>query len=654
MPQAVAAVVYAFEATITFISAEIGGAVAGITGSTAAGAAVSDVVYASLAALPRLAVYAGLSALLAPKIPKPDAALLTLKQSVPQRRRAFGVVRTGGPFFFWKALGDKSYDGVIVHDGQINQYLNFYLNDELATLVGDVVQTGADGRYTSPQVRIQSRVGLPTETPYADLVSAFPTIWDNSHRGDNTASVLLICQNGKAVHFNHDFPNGKPAVSAEYESQLVFDPRNVAHDEADPSTWDFVGGRNVILQLLTYLMRERGYAYDWDAEENDTFNADKWNRRFGNNLALWAAAADVCDEEVDLAAGGTEPRYRAGFQYLLDQPESAVVNVLLVACDGWLGLDGNGGFVPYAGKFSPPTRVLTDADVKAFSCERGVAVENQVNQINATFTDPAKSYNSAEVDPWIDPVAVARAGTPLVEQLDLPQVQSFTQCRRLMKRRMERHQALARGQMTVEFNTDTGKSVLGQRYLQVSLAQGPTVMADMIIEVTDTPTIDLSNWTISFPWTSVDPNARDGWTPETDEGATPPPGDTTPPELLAIPTIDTISASYGTDPTPRLALNVTGADRSDMTWQLQWRRQGTTLWTVEDVDDADVYPSPVLISGFVPADAVLEVQVQYTSGGGNLSGWSLTSTVDTSAAYPTADSTTITADSTIITADATP
>jgi hypothetical protein len=293
LPQAIAAVVYAFEATITYVSAEIGGIVAGVTGSTAAGAAVSDVVYSSLAALPRLAVYAGLSVLLAPKIPKPDAALLTLKQSVPQRRRAFGTVRSGGPYAFWKAKDDFAYDVVAIHDGEISQFLGFYLNDEKVTiypdisgdlvLTGGVIQGGADGRYTPPQVKIQYRTGLATETAYAELVAALPGVWTNAHRGDGVASVFLSCQNGKAVHFNHDFPNGKPAISALYESQKVFDPRNVDHDEADPSTWDFDGGQNVFLQLLTYLMRERGYAYDWDSSENATFNSAKWNRRFGNN-----------------------------------------------------------------------------------------------------------------------------------------------------------------------------------------------------------------------------------------------------------------------------------------------------------------------------------------------------------------------------------
>lgn len=655
MPQTFAAIAAAFVAGATYISAAVGGFVAAATGSVAIGGAVADLTYAAILAAPRLAVYVGLSLALIPKIPKPEAAIENLKQSIPPRRRAFGIVRTGGPFALWTAKEDFSLNVVVFHDGPINQFLNYYLNDDLVTLVGDVVQTGSDGRYTSPQVRIQSRTGLTPETPYTDLIAKLPVVWTSAHRGDGVASGFLSCQNGKAVHFNHDFPNGEPALSAEYEAQLVYDPRNDAHDPADPSTWDFTAGRNVACQLMTYLMLERGYAYDWSNDEVATFNTEKWERRFANNLTFFNDAADACDEEVALAAGGTEPRYRAGFQYTLDQPESAVVNVLLMAMDGWLGIDGNGGFVLYAGKFTPPSVILTDADLKAFRCDRGVAAENRVNTINGTISDPAKAYNSAEIDPWIDLAGITSAGTPLVEQVDLPQVQSYTQGRRLLKRRMERHKALASGTMTVELSTDDGKSVLGQRFIRVMLSQGPTVMSDLIIEITDNLTIDLNNWTVTFPWISVDPDARDGWTPSEDEGAEPPAGDDSDPGALVKPTIDTISASYAVDPTPRLTLNVTGPDRADLTWEIRWRVSGLTIWQpTEFPDDGGVYPSPVLQTGFVPADVLLEVQTRYETGGGLFSDWSDSSFVDTGAAYLTADSTTITADSTIITADAEP
>jgi hypothetical protein len=89
---------------------------------------------------------------------------------------------------------------------------------------------------------------------------------------------------------------------------------------------------------------------------------------------------------------------------------------------------------------------------------------------------------------------------------------------------------------------------------------------------------------------------------------------------LVAPTIDTISASYGSDPNPRLALNVTGPDRADLVLAAAMASdQGTTLWNVEAVDDGDVHPSPVLISGFVPPTPSLEVQVRYITGGGNVS-----------------------------------
>jgi hypothetical protein len=579
MPQALAAVEAGIEAVATAVSAFAANTAAYITGGNIAiDTAVSEIAYAAVP----LTIYAGLSTLLLPKVPKPEQGLLTLKQDVPPRRRGFGRYRTGGPFALWAAREDFAFDIVMLHDGLIDGVEAFWLNDDQVTLAGDVVQEGPDGRYPPPQVKIFYRLGEATETAYEALLTGLPDIWTSAHRGDGIASLLLTCQNGKAVHQYHNFPNGEPSATALIRAQRVFDPRDVTQDEADPSTWKW--STNPVLCLLTYFMYERGYAYDWSALEVATFNQKKWNRRFGNTLAYWVAAADVCDEPVDLAGGGTEPRYQIGGQYTLDQDESSVVNTVLTSMDGWLGFNGRGGVIVYAGKFTPPAVTLTEAQIKSYTRKKGVPIEDRVNQVVIQFTDPAKAYNTNEADPWTDDAAVAKAGRVEPETLDLPWVQSFTQARRLAKRRMLRHQASYSGSMTVNF---AARAILGERFIQVDLATGPASMQGLIIEVTSNLRINMSTLEISFDWVAVDPDLRDGWTPETDEGSTPSTGNgggtQTPP---ADPVINTGSAFYGeADVSPRLTLNVTGPDRADLSWQIQWRVHGTTLWTVEAWDD---------------------------------------------------------------------
>lgn len=653
MADPISAAVVAFA---TWVGASVGGAVtAGLTAvgvSSATALAVGGYVSTALFYGTQLAVYAGLSLALVPSVPKPEQGNISFKQAIPVKRRGYGQYRTGGPLACWEARKDKAYLLAMIHDGPIDSFVSFYLHDDPVTLVGDVVQSGTDGRYWSPDQRVKlfTRTGLATETAIADFMTGMPGYWTSAHRGDGIAQIAQVATNGKLVHFQHDFPNGEPNPSAVIKAQRVWDPRDVGQDESDPSTW--LWSDNPALCYLHFLMYDRGYGYDWSSDGVASFNSAKFTRRFGNTLSYWTDAADVCDEEVELAAGGTEKRYRIGGQFFLDQDETAVVNQFIVSMDGWSSTDGQGGFVIYAGKFTPPTITLTDKDVRSLHLQYGMQAESRVNTVNATFTDPAKQYNTSEADPWVDEAALLKAGRPRAEQMDLPWVQSYTQARRLAKRRMERHQASCRGSMSVSMSA---VDVLGQRFLEVDLQTGPEVMQGLIIEVTGNVRVDLPSMSISFDFTAVDPASRDGWTPATDEGSTPPPVDSNPQEPLPVPTIDTISASYGVDPNPRVTLNVTGPNRADLDWELQWRTEGTSLWQpIEHPDDGDLYPSAVLQSGFVPADDVLEFQVRYHTGGGLYSEWSAIVTVDTSAAYPTFDSTTITFDSEVVTWDAEP
>lgn len=652
MPQAIAA---ATAWIATAVSAAAANAAAIITGGNIAiDAAISTTVYYGT----QLVIYAGLSLALAPNVPKPEAGNATFRQAVPTRRRGYGEYRTGGPFGAWEARKDQAFDIVMLHAGEIDSVVGYYLHDDRVTLVGNTVQSPADGRYWSEdhRVRLITRLGLATETAIPEFVAAMPGYWTTAHRGDGIAQLAMIATNGKLVHFQHDFPNGEPNPSAVIRAQRVFDPRDMAQDEADPSTW--VWSENAALCYLHYLMYDRGYAYDWTAAEVATFNPAKWTRRFARTLQTWVAAANVCDEDVELAGGGTEKRYTIGGQYFLDQDETAVVNQFLTSMDGWSSTDGRGGFILSAGRFTPPTVTLTDRHIRALNLKLGLPAESQVNTINISFCDPAKGYNTSDADPWVDDAAIAVDGRPRPEQLDLPWVKSFTQARRLAKRRMERHQASCRGSASVTMAAlnVNGQSILGQRFIEfdLSLAYGP-LFQNLIVEITGNMSIDLASMTLSFDWTAVDPASRDGWVPATDEGTPPPPVDPSPSEPLPIPTIDTISASYGIDPNPRVTMNVTGPDRADIDWESQWRVQGATLFQpIEHPDDGDIHPSPVLQSGFVPADALLQFQVRYHTGGGVYSEWSPIATVDTSAAWPTFDSTTTTFDSEVVTWDAEP
>jgi hypothetical protein len=638
MPETIGAIV---SGAAAWVAGAAGGATEaalgafGVSASTAAtvGAWVTTAVYYGT----ELAIYAGLSYGLTPKVPKGEGSNSTFKQSRGPRTRGYGRYRKGGTLAFWDAKETKAGLVTLLHDGRINRFTGvFWLHDDQVSVVGNVVQQLADGRYwtADQRVKLDWRVGLPTETAYAMLVAAFPGKYTTAFRGDGIATLAQLANHGKLANFAHDFPYGEPRPSAEIEAQLVFDPRDMAQDEADPSTWAW--SQNPALCLLHFLAYDRGYAYDISSAEVRTFNQAKWDRRFGNTLTYWTDAADICDEAVDLAAGDTTPRYQIGGEYDLTSDEPAVVQQFLTSMDGWLGSDGLGGAIVYAGKFSEPTVTLTDGEVKAYSISWGKERENRVNEIVVAFTNPANKYNESEADPWTDEAALEDDGQPLREDLQLPWVQSNSQARRLAKRRMERHQAAFTVQITCSFDPDptSDKHVLGQRFLALDLETAPPSLRGAIVEVTGDIQIDLTRLTVSFPAISVDPEARDGWVPADEEGDDPGTGGDPDVEALAAPVIsppiNILYEATGLGPDqPRLVIDAIGPDRADLTWFIAWRRQGLLVWndsTTGIVDDAPG-TTITLQSDFVPSESVLEVRIRYQTGGSQFSPWSAVETV---------------------------
>jgi hypothetical protein len=519
---------------------------------------------------------------------------------------------------------------VLLHEGQIDGFTGvFWLHDDQVNVISNVVQQLADGRYwtADQRVKLDWRVGLPTETAYTLLTTAFPGVYTPNFRCDGIATLAQLANHGKIANFSHDFPYGEPKPSAEIRAQRVYDPADVGQDPGDASTWTF--SKNPVRGLMHYLAWRRGYCFDIADDGTRTFNAARWQRRFGNTIDFWVTAAAVCDGAVDLAGGDTTPRYEIGGEHLLSSDESAVVPQFLNSMDGWFTIDGQGGFIVRAGLFEEPTVTLNDGDVKAWSIDWGVEVENQVNEIVVAFTNPANKYNLSETEPWTDAAALAAAGRPLREDLQLPWVQSNSQARRLAKRRMERHQAAFRVQISCALNLDpeSGKCILGQRFLNLNLDSAPPSLRGSIVEVTGNLAIDLATMTVTFDGISCDPEARDGWVPADEEGEEPGTGGDSGQTPLTPPTINSATPFYETSGTgtdlPRISLVAVGPDRDDLTWDIQWRREGLLIWNdtatgITD-DDAGVV---TLQTGFVPAESALEVRVRYRTGGGSLSEYS--------------------------------
>lgn len=427
------------------------------------------------------------------------------RQAIPGRRRGFGEARNDAMrYMLFEEKSGVSYDVLDFHDGLIDAFTHYYVNDDEVTLTGDTVDEGEDGRYADGVLRIQTRLGLATETAYADVVAALGAddVWTNDHRGDGVASVAVIAESPDAEEFNELFPGGgQLRISAAGRLRMCFDPREVGQSPTDQSTWTH--SDNVVVCWLTFEITDGGYDYA---------------TRILPELASWIAAADVCDEDVPLKGGGTEKRYRCGGFYdvgdvaELDDTRKRFID----SCDGWMGETGSGALKVYAGKFQAPTVTLGPAAITAYRVKRYLPDEDAVNVLVPTYTDPAQKFAKVEGEEWRDEADITRRGKERRDGFDLEWVPAFGQARRLCKRRMAKEQAPARG--TARTNL-YGLQALGERYLTLELPELES-LASIVVEVKKAP-IDLTGRSLSFEWVQVSADADD-WDEDAEEGDPPP------------------------------------------------------------------------------------------------------------------------------------
>ncbi|MBB5709353.1 hypothetical protein [Sphingomonas xinjiangensis] len=542
---------------------------------------------------------------------KPESTERELKLPTPPRLYGMGRRRWyGAQMLFDTAANGTTGDVWAFLDcpaGPIEGVERVYLNDDLVTLAGDVVQGLPDGRYSGPRVRVGWRLGLMTETAYANLVTLFPGVWTAGHRGDGIFSGYLTKDPVEAKDFIKVYPQGDQiTMSLVAKSYRCFDPRNPAHDPHNPATWAWT--ENAALHLLWFYMVYRGLDF---------------GTQILPVIGHWATAASVCDEPVPLKAGGTEPRYRGCVAWDSSKLPGDIVNEMLACFDGWTAQDANGCQVVYAGKITAPVFRIGPEHIVSSSRQFFVEDEDRINELVVQYVSEQHDWNVVEGQSWRDEGDISKRGR-IDSDGFAPQSPSFPQNRRLAKRRQARQNAPQRGKITT---TVGGRDVLSHRYIELEDVEAGATFYSGWAEVVGGER-DYETGGAVFDWVAVNPDV-DSWNPSTEEGEPAPVGNRVVGEPLPTPVVlsaTAVSETYGVN----LAIEVQPPERTDLTWYARFRVEGAAVWGA-DMTYADIDPGqPVsLIVGLVPADEEVEVQVAYGVGDGRVSDWSATSVVST-------------------------
>ena len=238
-------------------------------------------------------------------------------------------------------------------------------------------------------------------------------------------------------------------ITVRARAALVYDPRRDStqpggsgtHRADNQSSWAWVSddvGRNPALQLLWYLLGWR--------IQNPVSGAWKLAVGLGLpperiDLASFMAAANLCDEPVSLAAGGTEPRYRSDGVFSEGDDPSVVFENLLGAMNGVLR-DAGGKLVLAVlhNDLATPLTLGPGDIVSEFTWMQTPPIEQCFNVVRGQYVDASDAglYQMADFPEVsiVSPDGIERASTPM----QLAMVQASGQAQRLAKQYLQRAQ----------------------------------------------------------------------------------------------------------------------------------------------------------------------------------------------------------------------
>ncbi len=584
------------------------------------GAALTFAVGLS-SAIATTALTIGLQVLMAPKPPKPEKMKIPQQQPIPYRIWGVGRTRLAGSMMLWESTGVNLHCVQAIAGHRIKSVNRYWLHDDEVTLNSGGIAYHPSGRY-DVNVGISHRVGLPVETAYPAPVQAFSSsgLWTNNHRGDGQASISYWASAGSIKVQQTWFPYGPPMLSVEADMALCWDFRDPAQKPDDPATWKWT--RNSAIIIAWHLcFNEFGYGLDY-------------RKALLPVLDLWKEEADVCDEAVPLATGGTEPRYQCNGTDTTENGPKAGLNAMLATCDGHLVQRGDGARILTVGKFRESRcAVLTDRDIVGHSIQYDVLFEEEVNRLVPKFTYPAIDYATSDTDFFEDTDAQLDAGRILAEEAEYQWCHRWRQARRLGIRDWRRLREKVKGSLDVRLS---GINAVYARWVRLDTPiRLPRLNGQLVENRRSVVALTRGGFTMDV---IKHPENIDAWVPETDEGQQPPVPLAPARARIVTPVLNLLQAQSNNG---SVFLRVVIIDPQDasLTPVIRYRMADggggvPGSWIEQQYQDAARSGGYInLTTGAVPADTLLQVGVAFMSSGGSYSDFSPTedirSTADT-------------------------
>lgn len=333
-----------------------------------------------------------------------------------------GKRRQGGPmvFFHPRKVGSDTFRYFVFACAghRCQGVARWYLGDEVVTVDGSGMVTS--GVYAGAAWLWFAR-GTADQAANSTFVAECDGKWTSNHRGRGVAAIYAKFKLTKAV-----IEAGMPTISAEIEgADEIRDPRD-----------DSVGWTDLAVPAAYWWLQlpreEGGFGAAPDEIPDDTL------------LSAWT---NICDEDVDLAGGGTEKRYTLNALIETGGQPSAIRDSMVACMAGQHACIG-GVYWMRPGYWVPPTAALKEEDLTGgFSVPLLLETEQFATEVSGTFIDPDNLYQPQPV-----PTRSVSGADIVQADYELPHITSHTLGQRVLEIMLRRGQCEKRVNWPMNFS----------------------------------------------------------------------------------------------------------------------------------------------------------------------------------------------------------
>lgn len=437
--------------TIALVAAGV--ALAVFAPQIAAAIGVKAITAATIAAVgASLALSTASMALFGPKIPKTQLSRLnvSLDPSTP-RKIVFGTTAMPLDLRYHESSGtDQEYIDYIIAVAahKVASITEIWFEEKQAwTASGGVTATYAG--YLTVTTRTEG-----TDANYISINGG--SKWGSSRRLTGCAYVhLRVKRTGNTKRAESPLVSGLPSrVTIIGEGAALYDPRkdstvpggSGSHRATNQSTWgaytDADDTDNPVLQLLWWLI-------GWEINGKLSVGCGVPYTRI--DMQSFITAANICDESVALATGGTQKRYRASGTASDADDRMEIVNSLLGSMNATLR--DNAGKLSVTVMNNDLADYVLDLDendmLGSFDWQQTRGLTENYNIARGRFIDPSPNSLYQMVD-YPEVGFASSDGIERVMSIDLPYIEDGRRAQRIAKQVLQRNQY--RGMLSATFN----------------------------------------------------------------------------------------------------------------------------------------------------------------------------------------------------------